>query len=70
MPTSKPAALASATAPPPKPGRGALSTVLLVLWLVWIVALAWLGLGEWGHSRLPEAAPANRGRPAPQLPVE
>lgn len=68
MPTNNAAAAPSADAPPaPKPGRGVLSAVLLVLWLVWIAALAWIGLSEWGHSRLPEPGHPSRGRPAPAL---
>ncbi|MCK6473514.1 MAG: hypothetical protein L6R28_17455 [Planctomycetes bacterium] len=63
MPTNS----ARAAPETPAPGRGALSTVLLVLWLVWIAVLAWIGLGEWGHSRLHEPRPHNRGRPAPAL---
>lgn len=73
MPTNNAAAAPSTAekvaqpAPESKPGRGVLATVLLVLWFVWIAALAWVGLGEWGHSRLPEAGQPNRGRPAPAL---
>lgn len=67
MATNNAAAAPSADTPAPTPGGGVLSTVLLVLWLVWIAALAWIGLGEWGHSRLPEPGQPGRGRPAPAL---
>ena len=53
----------------PGPPRALWACLLFVLWLVWVLALAYMGRAEWGRARaLPvqerDFAPAAQGHPA------